>query len=170
MPLVAGNHRSGQARNHRLAAVFGERDVVDLRQPTQHLQLQTADGDNIDNRYRNQAGNAAPDERSGRQASSPFRSAERALLQAFPTSISPTLPRQTLPRDSALCAIAVPFLDAIMEVAAAKRAQVMDISRERYGYLCACVNVTCQPCLDRPDRDNALSKDFSGDGNAVEFG
>src|SRR5262249_45172087 len=45
-----GNHCSCETRNERLAPVLGERDVVDLRKTAQHLNLQTADSGQVDDR------------------------------------------------------------------------------------------------------------------------
>ena len=60
MPLRRRDHRARKARDQRLAAVFGERHAVDLRQTAQHLDLKSADGKDIDNRHRDKAGDAGP--------------------------------------------------------------------------------------------------------------
>src|SRR5262245_49739040 len=51
-PGAGRNHRSRETCDQRLAAVLGERNVVDLRQPSQHLNLQAGYGGEISDRDR----------------------------------------------------------------------------------------------------------------------
>ena len=55
-PTACRDHRSCQAGYDRFASVFGKRNAINLRNEVQHLNLEAADGRQVDERHRNKSG------------------------------------------------------------------------------------------------------------------
>jgi hypothetical protein len=57
---AGGEQRSCKARDERFASIFDKRNAIDVGKTAQHLKLHSADGDDVDNRQRDQPGSSGP--------------------------------------------------------------------------------------------------------------